>query len=33
RTDYRYSPVASDQLTAATTQAQQVNGFIPGWML
>ncbi|GAU38623.1 hypothetical protein TSUD_276610 [Trifolium subterraneum] len=32
-TDYRYSPVASDQLTAATTQAQQVNGFIPGWML
>ncbi|XP_004507288.1 agamous-like MADS-box protein MADS2 isoform X2 [Cicer arietinum] len=30
--DYRYSPVASDQLTA-TTQAQQVNGFIPGWML
>nr|AFK42306.1 unknown [Medicago truncatula] len=32
-TDYRYSPpVASDQLTA-TTQAQQVNGFIPGWML
>ncbi|XP_057447759.1 agamous-like MADS-box protein MADS2 isoform X3 [Lotus japonicus] len=31
-TDYRYSPVASDQLNA-TTQPQQVNGFIPGWML
>ncbi|CAL0321709.1 unnamed protein product [Lupinus luteus] len=31
-TDYRYNSVASDQLTAAT-QAQQVNGFIPGWML
>ncbi|XP_020202289.1 developmental protein SEPALLATA 1 isoform X1 [Cajanus cajan] len=30
--DYRYNPEASDQLTA-TTQAQQVNGFIPGWML
>ncbi|TKY50141.1 Developmental protein SEPALLATA 2 [Spatholobus suberectus] len=30
--DYRYNPEASDQLTA-TTQAQQVSGFIPGWML
>ncbi|XLU75933.1 hypothetical protein S245_034986 [Arachis hypogaea] len=30
--DYRYNPVASDQITA-TTQAQQVNGFVPGWML
>ncbi|MED6180096.1 Alpha-glucosidase 2 [Stylosanthes scabra] len=30
--DYRYNPVASEQMTA-TTQAQQVNGFIPGWML
>ncbi|XP_027357788.1 developmental protein SEPALLATA 1 isoform X1 [Abrus precatorius] len=30
--DYRYNPEASDQLTT-TTQAQQVNGFIPGWML
>ncbi|XVE72291.1 hypothetical protein DITRI_Ditri11bG0027400 [Diplodiscus trichospermus] len=27
-----YNPVASDQM-AATTHAQQVNGFIPGWML
>ncbi|XP_027357790.1 developmental protein SEPALLATA 1 isoform X2 [Abrus precatorius] len=27
-----YNPEASDQLTT-TTQAQQVNGFIPGWML
>ncbi|OIW06542.1 hypothetical protein TanjilG_29963 [Lupinus angustifolius] len=27
-----YNSVASDQLTAAT-QGQQVNGFIPGWML
>ncbi|KAK6255877.1 hypothetical protein SCA6_017182 [Theobroma cacao] len=27
-----YNPVASDQI-AATTHAQQVNGFIPGWML
>ncbi|KAG4139344.1 hypothetical protein ERO13_D07G186700v2 [Gossypium hirsutum] len=26
------NPVASDQM-AATTHAQQVNGFIPGWML
>ncbi|XWS30872.1 hypothetical protein CRYUN_Cryun23aG0028200 [Craigia yunnanensis] len=26
-----YNPVASDQI-AATTHAQQVNGFIPGWM-
>ncbi|CAL0299084.1 unnamed protein product [Lupinus luteus] len=31
-TDYRYHHVAQDQLNA-TTQAQQVNGFIPGWML
>ncbi|KAK7381211.1 hypothetical protein VNO78_33742 [Psophocarpus tetragonolobus] len=30
--DYRYNPEASDQLTT-TTQSQQVNGFIPGWML
>ncbi|XP_020205011.1 developmental protein SEPALLATA 1 isoform X6 [Cajanus cajan] len=30
--DYRYNGVASDQITA-TSQAQQVNGFIPGWML
>ncbi|KAL2335388.1 hypothetical protein Fmac_016601 [Flemingia macrophylla] len=30
--DYRYNPEATDQL-AVTTQAQQVNGFIPGWML
>lgn len=30
--DYRYNPEASDQITT-TTQAQQVNGFIPGWML
>ncbi|XWS75655.1 hypothetical protein CRYUN_Cryun01aG0109700 [Craigia yunnanensis] len=27
-----YNPVASYQI-AATTHAQQVNGFIPGWML
>ncbi|XP_022759170.1 developmental protein SEPALLATA 1-like isoform X2 [Durio zibethinus] len=27
-----YNPVASDQI-AATSHAQQVNGFIPGWML
>ncbi|XP_057961255.1 agamous-like MADS-box protein MADS2 isoform X3 [Malania oleifera] len=27
-----YNPVVSDQLTAAT-HAQQVNGFIPGWMM
>ncbi|KOM56475.1 agamous-like MADS-box protein MADS2 isoform X2 [Vigna umbellata] len=33
--DYRYNPEASDQLTATTQaqQVQQVNGFIPGWML
>ncbi|KAG4958649.1 hypothetical protein AAZX31_13G038600 [Glycine max] len=31
--DYRYNPEASEQQLAATTQAQQVNGFIPGWML
>ncbi|KAG4914725.1 hypothetical protein JHK87_052282 [Glycine soja] len=31
--DYRYIPEASEQQLAATTQAQQVNGFIPGWML
>ncbi|KAE9619960.1 hypothetical protein Lalb_Chr02g0158771 [Lupinus albus] len=31
-TDYRYHHVAQDQLNA-TTQTQQVNGFIPGWML
>ncbi|KAH1052993.1 hypothetical protein AAZX31_08G244600 [Glycine max] len=30
--DYRYNDVASDQITA-TTQPQQVSGFIPGWML
>ncbi|KAI4346729.1 hypothetical protein L6164_007601 [Bauhinia variegata] len=30
--DYRYNPEASDQMPA-TTQAQQVNGYIPGWML
>lgn len=30
--DYRYNPEASDQITT-TTQSQQVNGFIPGWML
>jgi len=30
--DYRYNVVASDQITA-TTPAQQVSGFIPGWML
>ncbi|XVF20861.1 hypothetical protein REPUB_Repub12eG0039700 [Reevesia pubescens] len=28
-----YNPVASDQMAATTTHAQQVNGFIPGWML
>ncbi|XP_021905358.1 developmental protein SEPALLATA 1-like, partial [Carica papaya] len=29
-----YNPVGSDQMTAAaTSQGQQVNGFIPGWML
>ncbi|WCJ25530.1 Agamous-like MADS-box protein MADS2 [Euphorbia peplus] len=27
-----YNPVGSDQMTA-TTHAQQVNGYIPGWML
>ncbi|KAM7267261.1 hypothetical protein ACFE04_009427 [Oxalis oulophora] len=27
-----YNPVGSDQMTA-TTSSQQVNGFIPGWML
>ncbi|XP_057757533.1 agamous-like MADS-box protein MADS2 isoform X1 [Arachis stenosperma] len=32
--DYRYNGVGSDQITATTTtQAQQVSGFIPGWML
>lgn len=30
--DYRYNTVASDQI-ASTSQAQQVNGFVPGWML
>ncbi|KAF7822372.1 developmental protein SEPALLATA 1-like isoform X2 [Senna tora] len=30
--DYRYNPEGSDQMTG-TTQGQQVNGFIPGWML
>lgn len=31
--DYRYNNnVASDQI-ASTTQAQQVSGFVPGWML
>ncbi|GKU97420.1 hypothetical protein SLEP1_g10567 [Rubroshorea leprosula] len=28
-----YNPVVSDQMAAATSHAQQVNGFIPGWML
>ncbi|XP_061366859.1 agamous-like MADS-box protein MADS2 isoform X2 [Gastrolobium bilobum] len=28
-----YNTVASDQLTATTQAQQQVNGFIPGWML
>ncbi|XVF81768.1 hypothetical protein PTKIN_Ptkin15bG0183000 [Pterospermum kingtungense] len=28
-----YNPVASDQMAVATTHAQQVSGFIPGWML
>ncbi|KAF5735621.1 MADS1 [Tripterygium wilfordii] len=29
-----YNPVGSEQMSASTTtQAQQVNGFIPGWML
>ncbi|MED6135496.1 Alpha-glucosidase 2 [Stylosanthes scabra] len=31
--DYRYNPVASEQMTATTQAHQQVNGFIPGWML
>ncbi|KAJ7974279.1 MADS-box transcription factor [Quillaja saponaria] len=29
---YRYNDVGSDQITS-TSHAQQVNGFIPGWML
>ncbi|GLU01745.1 hypothetical protein SLE2022_190320 [Rubroshorea leprosula] len=28
-----YNPVGSDQMAATTSHAQQVNGFIPGWML
>ncbi|XP_054793664.1 agamous-like MADS-box protein MADS2 isoform X6 [Prosopis cineraria] len=28
-----YNPVASDQIAATSSQGQQVNGFIPGWML
>ncbi|GLU10901.1 hypothetical protein SLE2022_276780 [Rubroshorea leprosula] len=28
-----YNPVVSDQMAVATSHAQQVNGFIPGWML
>ncbi|XP_044506459.1 agamous-like MADS-box protein MADS2 isoform X2 [Mangifera indica] len=28
-----YTPVVSDQITATSHAAQQVNGFIPGWML
>ncbi|XP_022771830.1 developmental protein SEPALLATA 1-like isoform X4 [Durio zibethinus] len=28
-----YDPVASNHIAAATTHAQQVNGFIPGWTL
>ncbi|QHN93276.1 Developmental protein SEPALLATA [Arachis hypogaea] len=33
--DYMYNGVGPDQITATTTttQAQQVSGFIPGWML
>ncbi|MED6209491.1 Alpha-glucosidase 2 [Stylosanthes scabra] len=31
--DYRYNGVGSDQISATTSQAQQVSGFIPGWML
>ncbi|KAK4271894.1 hypothetical protein QN277_020520 [Acacia crassicarpa] len=31
--EYRYNPVASDQMAATTSQGQQVSGFIPGWML
>lgn len=30
--DYRYNSASSDQITS-TTQAQQVSGFVPGWML
>ncbi|CAL0318751.1 unnamed protein product [Lupinus luteus] len=30
--DYRYNNVASDQINS-TTQAQHVNGLVPGWML
>ncbi|KAJ6417007.1 hypothetical protein OIU84_002823 [Salix udensis] len=28
-----YNPVGSDQMTGTTHSAQQVHGFIPGWML
>ncbi|KAE8021837.1 hypothetical protein FH972_007692 [Carpinus fangiana] len=28
-----YNASSSDQISAATTHAQQVSGFIPGWML
>ncbi|KAB5516502.1 hypothetical protein DKX38_027150 [Salix brachista] len=28
-----YNPVGSDQMTGTTHAAQQVHGFIPGWML
>ncbi|XP_042498357.1 agamous-like MADS-box protein MADS2 isoform X1 [Macadamia integrifolia] len=28
-----YNPNGPDQITVAATQAQNVNGFIPGWML
>jgi len=31
--DYRYNNVASDQIASTSQAQQQVNGFVPGWML
>ncbi|XP_004491904.1 agamous-like MADS-box protein MADS2 isoform X2 [Cicer arietinum] len=31
--DYRYNNVTSDQIASTSQAQQQVNGFVPGWML
>ncbi|CAJ2669170.1 agamous-like MADS-box protein MADS2 isoform X1 [Trifolium pratense] len=31
--DYRYNNVANDQIASTSQAQQQVNGFVPGWML
>ncbi|WJX75374.1 Alpha-glucosidase 2, variant 2 [Trifolium repens] len=31
--DYRYNNVATDQIASTSQGQQQVNGFVPGWML